>query len=155
MTSILLQADFFFFLLKFEFLLYFPENWNLSQLSLFCKQFNIILIINSEKWIKNLMSFLTHQNQVDKNGKDKVPPLGGIKKESKCFFCKKKGHKKKDCTKFKKWLESKGNSISCVCYESNMVDVNHNTWWIDSGSTIYISNTLQGMQNLRKLVGSE
>ena len=60
-TSILLQADFFLFLLKFDFLLYFPANWNLSQLSLFCKQFNIILIINSEKWIKNLMSFWTHQ----------------------------------------------------------------------------------------------
>ena len=36
-----------------------------------------------------------------------------------------------------------------------MVNVNHNTWWIDSGSTIHVSNTLQGMQNLRKLVGSE
>ena len=60
-TSILLQADFFLFLLKFDFLLYFPANWNLCQLSLLCKQFNIILIINSEKWIKNLMSFWTHQ----------------------------------------------------------------------------------------------
>ena len=49
---------------------------------------------------------------------------------------------KKDCTKFKKWFENKGNSISCVCYKSNMVDVNHNTWWIDSRSTIHISNTL-------------
>ena len=49
---------------------------------------------------------------------------------------------KKDWAKFKKWLENKGNSISCVCYESNMVDVNHNTWWIDYGSTIHISNTL-------------
>ena len=38
---------------------------------------------------------------------------------------------KKDCSKF-----------SFVCYESNMVNVNHNTWWIDSGSTIHVSNTL-------------
>ena len=60
-TSILLQADFFRFLLKFDFQLYFPANWNLSQISLFCKKFIIILIINSEKWIKNLMSFWTHQ----------------------------------------------------------------------------------------------
>ena len=52
---------------------------------------------------------------------------------------------KKNCTKFKKLLENKGNSISCVCYESNMVDVNYNTWLIDSGSTIHISNTLQGL----------
>ena len=36
-----------------------------------------------------------------------------------------------------------------------MVNINHNTWWIDSGSTIHVSNTLQGMQNLRKSVGSE
>ena len=36
-----------------------------------------------------------------------------------------------------------------------MADVNHNTWWIDSGSTIHILNTLQGMRNLRKPVGSE
>ena len=36
-----------------------------------------------------------------------------------------------------------------------MVNVNHNTWWIDSGSTIHVSNTLQGMENLRKPVGSE
>ena len=36
-----------------------------------------------------------------------------------------------------------------------MFDVNHNTWWIDSGSIIHISNTLQGIRNLRKPVGSE
>ena len=36
-----------------------------------------------------------------------------------------------------------------------MVNVNINTWWIDSGSIIHIVNSLQGMQNLRKPVGSE
>ena len=49
---------------------------------------------------------------------------------------------KNDCAKFKKLFENKVNSISCVCYESKMVDVNHNTWWIDSESIIHISNTL-------------
>ena len=34
-------------------------------------------------------------------------------------------------------------------------NVNHNTWWIDIGSTIHVSNTLQGMRNLRKPMGSE
>jgi len=42
-----------------------------------------------------------------------------------------------------------------VCYESNMVSVNINTWWIDFGSIIHIANSLQGIQNLRKPVGSE
>ena len=36
-----------------------------------------------------------------------------------------------------------------------MVNVNTNTWWIDSGSTIHISNSLQGMQNLRKPMSSK
>ncbi|KAJ9685151.1 hypothetical protein PVL29_017257 [Vitis rotundifolia] len=49
----------------------------------------------------------------------------------------------------------KDNPTSFVCYESNMVNVNTNTWWIDSGSTIHIANSLQGMQNLRKPVTSE
>jgi hypothetical protein len=56
---------------------------------------------------------------------------------------------------FQKWLEDKGNPTSIVCYESTMVNVNINSWWIDSGSTIHISNSLQGLKNLRKLVGNE
>ena len=62
---------------------------------------------------------------------------------------------KKDCPKFKKWLEKKGNLSSFVFYESNRINVNINTLWIDFGSTIHIANSLQGMQNLRKSVGSE
>ena len=29
-----------------------------------------------------------------------------------------------------------------TCHESNFTNVNHNTWWIDSGSTIHVPNTL-------------
>ena len=36
-----------------------------------------------------------------------------------------------------------------------MVNVNRNTWWIDSSYTIHYSNILQRMQNIRKPVGSE
>ena len=85
------------------------------------------------------------QNQAKKKGKGKIPPQGGIKKDNRCFFFKKKGHMKKGCTKFQKWLEKKDKPISFVCYESNMVDVIYTTWWIDFGSTIHVSNTLQGM----------
>ena len=66
------------------------------------------------------------QNQAKKKRKATIPPQGGIKKVNRCFFCKKKGHMKKDCTKFHKWLEKKGKPISFVCYESNMVDVIYN-----------------------------
>ena len=87
----------------------------------------------------------TYTSRSNQKGKGRVPPQVDIKKENQCFFCKRKGHVKKDCPKFKKWLEKKGNLSSIVCYESNMVNVNINTWWIDSGSTIHIANSLQGM----------
>ena len=62
---------------------------------------------------------------------------------------------KRDCVNFQKWLEKKSNPISFVCYKYNMIYVNHNTWWINSGSTTHTSNFLQGLQNLRNAVGSE
>ncbi|RVW62449.1 hypothetical protein CK203_060443 [Vitis vinifera] len=83
------------------------------------------------------------KSQASQKGKQQISPKSDIKKDEKCFFCKKKGHMKKKCLKFQNWLEKKGNPTSFVCYESNMVNVNTNTWWIDSGSTIHISNSLQ------------
>lgn len=50
---------------------------------------------------------------------------------------------------------NKSNLTLLVCYESKMVNVNINDLWIDFDSTIYITNSLQDMQNVRKPVGSE
>ena len=47
------------------------------------------------------------------------------------------------------------NLTSFVCYESNITNVNHNTWWINSDSTIRVANTLQGLENLRKPMRNE
>ena len=88
-------------------------------------------------------------------GKTKLSPEPVIKKESKCFFCKKKGHRKKDCIKFKAWFDKKGIPILIVCYESNMVHKIYNTLWIDFGFTIHLTNTLQDMQNMRNPITSE
>ena len=96
-----------------------------------------------------------HSNQAKQKGKEKLAPKADIKKDFTCFFYKKKGHMKNDCAKYKKWLENKGNITSFVCYESNITDINHNTYWIDYGLIIHVSNTLQGLQNLRKPMRSE
>ena len=42
------------------------------------------------------------------------------------FFCKKVGHMKKDCLKYKKWLEKKGN-FTFTCFESNFIEAPSNT----------------------------
>lgn len=69
-------------------------------------------------------------------------PLHQVNRGNDRFlFCKKKGHVKKYPT-FKHRLEKKSNLIFLVCFESNIVRVSHNIWWIDSGSTINIVNTM-------------
>ncbi|KAK2452328.1 hypothetical protein QL285_000128 [Trifolium repens] len=129
------------------------DKWSINELLTICVQEEERLMMEEGEKVN-----LTIQGKKKKGfAKDKnnIPPQPIIKKESSCFFCKKKGNMKKDCLKFKSWLDKKGTPFTFVCYESNMVNINDNTWWIDSGSTIHVSNTLQGMQNLRKPVGSE
>ncbi|WKA02171.1 hypothetical protein VitviT2T_020389 [Vitis vinifera] len=133
------------------------DKWSINELMTMCvqeegrllmEQGESVMLVTQRKGKKG-------KPQASQKGKQQIPPKSDIKKDEKCFFCKKKGHVKKKCLKFQNWLEKKGNPTSFVCYESNMVNVNTNTWWIDSGSTIHISNSLQGMQNLRKPVTSE
>lgn len=133
------------------------DKWSINELMTMCvqeegrllmEQGESVMLVTQRKGKKG-------KSQASQKGKQQIPPKSDIKKDEKCFFCKKKGHVKKKCLKFQNWLEKKGNPTSFVCYESNMVNVNTNTWWIDSGSTIHISNSLQGMQNLRKPVTSE
>ena len=66
-----------------------------------------------------------------------------------CKYCKKYGHKLEDCFILKKKCEKEGISSALVCFESNMVDVPLNTWWLDSGATIHVVNSLQGFRSLR------
>ena len=68
-----------------------------------------------------------------------------LKKESskdKCHFYGKLGHCQKDCLKRKAWFERKGEPSALVCFESNLDEVPYNTWWIDSGCTTHVSNTM-------------
>ncbi|KAL4342439.1 hypothetical protein GQ457_08G014610 [Hibiscus cannabinus] len=130
------------------------DKWSIDELLTMCDQEEGRLILEMGE------SALTvtqgkRSVQTRQKGKAKIQPQADIKKEFTCFFCKKKGHLKKDRVKYKGWLEKKGKSISLVCFESNMVDDNYNTWWIDSGSTIHVSNSLQGLKNLREPVGAE
>ena len=129
------------------------DKWSITKLLTMCVQEEGRLMMEDGEKV-NLTTFGKKRKDQAKR-KRKIPIQPSIKKESKCFFCKKKGHMKKDCSKFKIWLDKEGTQFSFVYFESNVVNVNHNTWWIDFGSTIHVSNTLQGMQNLRKPVVSE
>ena len=87
-----------------------------------------------------------------KKGKGKKRKQGndasknGQKEENKmqCHFSNKKGHKRRDCYGFKAWLEKKGKTHCLMSYESYLVDVLPNSWWIDISAGIHITNSLQG-----------
>ena len=134
------------------------EKWPVNELLNMCVQEEGRL--NQEKLeTVNLVSHKKGQTSKSKSdpkdkGKGVDVPIKktGDKKLPICFFCKKKGHIKKECIKYKIWLKKNEGMTSLVCYESNFVNSHdlHNTWWIDSGSTIHVSTVMQGFQNLRK-----
>ena len=92
-----------------------------------------------KEWTKNKNT--DKQQKKDESAKG-TGPVG-----LKCFFCKKFGHLKRDCRRYKRWLDKqkgkgKHENVS-VIYESNTVEVLSNSWWIDSGATVHITNSLQ------------
>ena len=42
-----------------------------------------------------------------------------------------------------------------VCCETNLVDVPSNSWWIDSGASVHISTSIQGIIHSRKARANE
>ncbi|XP_010556420.1 PREDICTED: uncharacterized protein LOC104825750 [Tarenaya hassleriana] len=91
------------------------EKWNFQELK--------AMLIQEEgrlKKVKEHSVHLTVQTNAGSNKrkpgkndkrKDKAPTkdnVSRVRKEVKCFFCKKTGHIKKDCQKRKEWFESKG-----------------------------------------------
>ena len=43
------------------------------------------------------------------------------------------------------------NHLVNVCFESNIIDVSFDTWWLDSAATIHACNSMQAMISRRSL----
>jgi hypothetical protein len=79
-----------------------------------------------------------------------------------CHFCGDDTHYKNDCVK---WLPRKGDDYITFVDESLYVNFSLNTWWIDSGATVHVCNSLQrfimktstrkGERNLKVADGKE
>ncbi|KAL0293729.1 UNVERIFIED_CONTAM: hypothetical protein Sangu_2522700 [Sesamum angustifolium] len=89
------------------------EKWSVNELLTMCVQ--------EEERLKNenieVANLVTQNKGKGKRGKfgPYEKKTGNMSNESfgnkiTCFFCRKIGHKKKDCLKYKKWLEKKGIS---------------------------------------------
>lgn len=116
------------------------ESWTLDEL--------IAVSMQEKHNIKEKKTINVIQ-ATDENSSKKEKSIG-IKK-LKCYFCKMTGHMKKECRKYKRCLEQKqarGNDIS-ICLESTLVDIFSDSWWLDSGATVHVSNSLQGFTTKR------
>ena len=118
---------------------------------------HLALYVSSSHKRKNKKSRnRTHKGTHDTTGQSNNigPKKTSFKRDGdRCFFCKKKGHIKKDCEKFKAWLSKRepiGNdSLALVC-ESNLSEAPSSSWWLDSGATNHVAFTIQRFINWRK-----
>ncbi|KAL6342265.1 hypothetical protein AAG906_006890 [Vitis piasezkii] len=125
------------------------DKWKMSELIAMCVQEEERLKVEKPNMDHltigpNKKSFKKGKGKKKKQGND--VSYNGQKDENKiqCHFCHKKGHKRRDCSGFKAWLEKKGKTQCLVSYESYLVDIPPNSWWIETGASIHITNSLQG-----------
>jgi molybdopterin converting factor small subunit len=62
--------------------------------------------------------------------------------KDQCKWCKRRGHYQKNCIKFFKHLNKQGEDHVTFVDESLFLTYSRSTWWIDSGVTIHVANSL-------------
>ncbi|KAL2246808.1 UNVERIFIED_CONTAM: Retrovirus-related Pol polyprotein from transposon TNT 1-94 [Sesamum indicum] len=138
------------------------EKWNFQELK--------AMLVQEEERLKKIKEHFVHLTVNDgassnkekpgKRGKGKEnTPMkvneGHVHKEQRCYFCRKLEHVKKDCPKRKAWFKKKGIHYVSVCFESNLIEVPFNTWWLDSGATTHVSHVTQGFRSIQPINGTE
>jgi hypothetical protein len=72
--------------------------------------------------------------------------------KDQCLYYKKEEYYKKDCPEFLKMIMTKrGENIITFINESLYVQYLKSTWWIDSGTTVHVANSLQGFRSTRTM----
>jgi hypothetical protein len=132
----------------------------------------IAMCVEEEERIKAKKSDFAHDvtddpksKKIKDNGKSKnkanmifrinKASMSDTKHTPKCHHYKKHGHMRKDCKKFKDWLTKKSNDFNFMICEYLLSDIPLNTWWVDTGASVYITNSLQGFLFVRMLQKGE
>lgn len=53
------------------------------------------------------------------------------------------------------WFEKQCMFYVFINFESNLIEVPNNNWWLDSGATTHVSHFMQGFLSIQTIKGSE
>jgi hypothetical protein len=93
---------------------------------------------------KEMPKFKGKEKEKD-NGQSSAPT------DNVCFFCKKEGHYRKDCHEYLKWMMKKGTDEITFVDEMLYTDFSCTSWWIDSGATAHVANSMQGLNLIQTI----
>jgi hypothetical protein len=99
---------------------------------------------------RNFVSKPTPKNEEKGKGMARPPA-----EKDQCKWCFKRGHYQKNCIEFLKHLNRESENHVTFVDESLFLSYAKLTWWIDSGATIHVANSLQGFVTRRVLQRGE
>jgi hypothetical protein len=93
-------------------------------------------------------------NDHPKKEAPKVEGASEKKKGPRCLHYKDWGHIRSDCANFKVWLAKKDNNdVISFIDKSFFTYYSLNTWWVDSGATMHVTNSSYGFLGVRTTRG--
>ncbi|KAK1607660.1 hypothetical protein QYE76_031333 [Lolium multiflorum] len=147
------------------------QNMNKELPELFAMLKSAEIEIKKEHQVLMVNKTTSFKKQGKSKGKNKksgkkaatppVKPKAGPKPDAECYYCKEKGHWKRNCSKYLTDLKSglvkkKKEGISDI----HVIDVyltgsRTSTWVFDTGSVAHICNSKQELKNKRRLLKDE
>ena len=117
------------------------------------------LLKTNEIGLQNQQKLLVNQSNSFKRKHYTKRNKVGASHETICFYCKERGHWKRNCAKYlaDKKNSSSGKGIKVI--QVNVIDVllaeNSKSWVFDTRSVAHICNTIQGLRKFHKLNRNE
>jgi hypothetical protein len=118
------------------------DKWTLEKFIAICVQ--------EEEGIKHNNCGVERTKKEDKGKAVSTSSNQPVDKDQ-CMWCKKRDHYQKNCIEFLKHLNKQDDDHVTFVDESLILSYEKSTWWIDSGATIHVANSLQGFHTRRTL----